>query len=162
MRILEPICEKVPGNSTAKQFLRNSYWSRARAYDRLRKYAESLQDWDRSIQLSPPDERPDSRAGRANTRMHSGAIAEAVAEVNELTMLENWSAAQWYDFACIYSVAAGTMAGKKQEYANRAMELLRKAVNAGYKDAAHLKSDAALDAVRDREDFKTLVSELKP
>jgi hypothetical protein len=33
-------------------------------------------------------------------------------------------------------------------------------VAAGYKDAAHLKQDHDLDALREREDFKKLLAEL--
>ena len=58
------------------------------------------------------------------------------------------------------AVAGGKIADKKQQYADRAMELLRKAVKAGYKDAAHMKKDTDLDALRGREDFKKLLAEL--
>ena len=57
-------------------------------------------------------------------------------------------------------MASGKSAGKKQEYADRAMELLQKAVKAGFKYPAHMKQDKDLDALRDREDFKKLVAEL--
>jgi hypothetical protein len=55
---------------------------------------------------------------------------------------------------------SGRFADKKQEYADRAMELLRKAVNAGYKDAAHMTKDTDLDPLRGREDFKKLMAEI--
>jgi hypothetical protein len=41
------------------------------------------------------------------------------------------------------------------------MELLQKAVQAGYKDVAHMKMDTDLDALREREDFKKLLAELE-
>ena len=71
-----------------------------------------------------------------------------------------WNAGQWYVFACIYAVASGKDAGKKDEYAARAMELLQKAVKAGYKDAAHMAKDKDLDPLRDRADFKKLLDSL--
>ncbi len=45
--------------------------------------------------------------------------------------------------------------------ADRAMQWLQKAVQAGYKDAAHMKKDTDLDPLREREDFKKLVAELE-
>ena len=45
--------------------------------------------------------------------------------------------------------------------ADRAMELLAKAVQAGYKDVAHMKKDTDLDPLRDRDDFKKLIAELE-
>lgn len=41
------------------------------------------------------------------------------------------------------------------------MELLQKAVKAGYNDAAHMAKDADLDSLRGREDFKKLLAKLE-
>jgi tetratricopeptide (TPR) repeat protein len=158
---LEPVYRAEPRDVLSKQFLRNSHGGRALAYEALKKHAEALKDWDRAIELSSPREQGISRAFRANSLLHAGQIAEAVAEVAELTKLDNWNAGQWYDFACVYAVAAGNTADKKQQYADRAMELLHKAVQAGYKDAAHMAKDSDLDSLRDREDFKKLMAELQ-
>ena len=48
-----------------------------------------------------------------------------------------------------------------QDDADRAMQWLHKAVQAGYKDAAHMKKDTDLDPLREREDFKKLLAELE-
>src|SRR5439155_4078489 len=45
--------------------------------------------------------------------------------------------------------------------ADRAMAWLQQAIAAGYMDAAHMKKDKDLDALRDREDFKKLLTELE-
>jgi hypothetical protein len=44
------------------------------------------------------------------------------------------------------------------EEADRAMEWLRKAAAAGYKNVEHMLKDNDLDALRDREDFKELLA----
>jgi hypothetical protein len=41
------------------------------------------------------------------------------------------------------------------------MELLHKAMKAGFKDAAHMRKDTDLDPLRGREDFKKLIAELE-
>lgn len=41
------------------------------------------------------------------------------------------------------------------------MAWLRQAVAAGYKNAAHMKEDKALDVLRDRDDFKKLLAVLE-
>jgi serine/threonine protein kinase/Flp pilus assembly protein TadD len=84
-----------------------------------------------------------------------------LAEVAELIKSPNWTAGQWYDFACIYAVASGKMADQKQEYADRAMELLQKAMAAGYRDGEHIAKDKDLDALRGRADFKKLIADLE-
>jgi tetratricopeptide (TPR) repeat protein len=48
-----------------------------------------------------------------------------------------------------------------EEYAARAMELLRQAVAHGFADAARLKDDPKFEPLQAREDFKKLTSELE-
>jgi tetratricopeptide (TPR) repeat protein len=43
-----------------------------------------------------------------------------------------------------------------------ALEALRKAVAAGYKDVGHLKTDPQLNALRGRDDFNQLIAQLEP
>jgi serine/threonine protein kinase len=46
-------------------------------------------------------------------------------------------------------------------YVDRAMELLRRAVQKGYKDAATLKKEADLEPLRSREDFRKLLADVE-
>jgi tetratricopeptide (TPR) repeat protein len=144
-----------------KALLLDNHSRRARAHAQLKNYADAVKDLDRAIEVSSPAQQANNRAGRAMYRAKAGMVAEAVAEAAELTKSTNWKANQWYDFACIYGVASGKIAEKKVEYADRAMDLLAQAVTAGYKDAAHMKTDTDLDPLRDREDFKKLVVDLE-
>ncbi len=74
-----------------------------------------------------------------------------------------------YDGACFRAVAAAIQAKTPgadaarlaEDDADRAMQWLQKAILAGYKDAAHMKKDTDLDPLRDREDFKKLLTELE-
>ena len=59
------------------------------------------------------------------------------------------------------SLASAKIADKKQEHADREMELLQKAVKAGWKKAEHTARDTDLDPLRAREDFKKLLSDLE-
>jgi serine/threonine protein kinase/Flp pilus assembly protein TadD len=153
--------EHEPRNVDARRFLRDSHKGRAVAYDRLQKYAEAEKDWEKVIELSPSEEQPGFRASRATSRLNAGRAADAVAEVADLTKSSTWNAAQWYEFACVYSVASGMIADKKREYADRAMRLLHEAVRAGWTNVALLRNDHHLDALRDRGEFKKLVADLE-
>jgi hypothetical protein len=66
-----------------------------------------------------------------------------------------------YNAACIYSLASGRVPAKKQEYADRAVELVRRAVELGFKDIEHLKTDTDLDLLRHRDDFKPWLADLE-
>jgi eukaryotic-like serine/threonine-protein kinase len=101
-----------------------------------------------------------SRILLAVSRIDAGQVPEGLAEVSELAKSSDWRSDNWYDFACVYATAAAKSPQKKQEYGDRAMELLNKAVQAGYKNAAWMKQDADLASLHDREDFKQLVGKL--
>jgi serine/threonine protein kinase len=73
-----------------------------------------------------------------------------------------------YKAACYRAVTAAILretdkspnVGKQAKAeADQAMDWLRKAVAAGYKNVGHMKEDRDLDALRDREDFKKLLTE---
>ena len=70
-----------------------------------------------------------------------------------------------YDAACFHALVAGvirdqdpTADGENQSKteADQAMDRLRKAVAAGYRNAAHMAKDADLDVLRKRPDFITV------
>jgi hypothetical protein len=56
---------------------------------------------------------------------------------------------------------AGVSAAEREAETDRAMALLRKTVGLGYRDASGFRTDSALDSLRQREDFKTLLAELE-
>jgi serine/threonine-protein kinase len=77
-----------------------------------------------------------------------------------------------YDAACAYALGSAVVRrdGKvgegdrrrlEQQYASRAVELLRQAIAQGYKNVAHLKKDTDLDTLRGRDDFKELLAQLE-
>jgi hypothetical protein len=79
------------------------------------------------------------------------------------------SGEQWFETACCHAVltglaeqnGAGVSSAEAKTEADQAMASLRKAVDAGYRNAADLRTDSALGALRKREDFKKLVEELE-
>jgi tetratricopeptide (TPR) repeat protein len=160
IRTLTVVYNQDPQLVPAKQFLRQSHWNRAIAYHHLRRFTEAIKDWDKAIELSPIAEQSRPRAARATTRLETGQVAEAVAEVVELTKNAFGDAMCWYNFACFYAIASGKSTEKKQPYADRAIDLLHKAVKAGWSDAAYAAQDTFLDPIRGREDFKKLIEDL--
>lgn len=107
-----------------------------------------------------PSAELEKRAEEAIRRLQSGLIAEAVAEVDDLVQNPNWSDVDWYNFACIYAIASSKILEKDREYSDRAMDMLRKAMAAGFNDIALIEKDTDLDPIRKREDFQKLMTEL--
>jgi len=63
--------------------------------------------------------------------------------------------------AAVIKLTPGAPAARlANEQADGAMDRLKKAVAAGYKDIAHMANDKDLDALRDRGDFKKLIAAL--
>jgi tetratricopeptide (TPR) repeat protein len=158
---LTPIHEKYTDDVQSKRFLRNNHRGRAVAYDHLDRFGEAVKDWDRAVELSPPEEQPQLRAARTYSLMRSGQVARSLAEAGELRKLDVWTAAELYDLACVYSLASAKIPEQKQEHGDRAMELLRRAVSAGWNDVKLTRQDADLDPLRARDDFKKLLADLE-
>jgi eukaryotic-like serine/threonine-protein kinase len=77
-----------------------------------------------------------------------------------------------YDAACFLALCVSLAEKDKQlsdskrkelaqSYGDKAMAALRQAIRNGYKDAAHMKKDTDLDALRGRDDFKKLLGDLE-
>jgi len=84
--------------------------------------------------------------------------------------LKRTDAASLYDAACMRAVTAAVLlANDKSEKAtkaaaaeaDRAMAWLKQAVAAGYKNAAHMKKDTDLNALRNRPDFQKLLAQIE-
>jgi tetratricopeptide (TPR) repeat protein len=102
-----------------------------------------------------------------------GRGAEAVTVYREaakfLAGLPEPSADRLYDLACCHAQlraltdSAGSGLSPKDGAAegDQAVAALRRAVAAGYKDAAHMKQDKDLDSLRGLEDFKKLIADLE-
>jgi tetratricopeptide (TPR) repeat protein len=116
---------------------------------------------------------------RADLRSHDGAemlLAVAMFNVNEGPHEDATGDAEaamtmrpgqpnlLYDAACVFSLASGRVPGdasKAERYAKQAVELLRRSVAAGFQDLSHLKRDTDLAQLRDRPDYKELVTDLE-
>jgi hypothetical protein len=66
-----------------------------------------------------------------------------------------------YEAACVYALASGVPSlgpRQKEDYALRAIQILRKALDKGAFTKKQLLSDKDLDALRDRVDFQQLLA----
>jgi tetratricopeptide (TPR) repeat protein len=101
-----------------------------------------------------------------------GDHEKAADAAEELSRFACDPATDSYDASCFASRCvplvmkdARLTEAKRQElargYADRAMTLLRRAVQQGFKDSAHMKKDTDLDPLRARDDFRKLLQELE-
>jgi tetratricopeptide (TPR) repeat protein len=148
--------------ATAQLYLRNTFGGRAAARAQLGRHAEALADWDRAIALVPAGPIRDFyRLKRCFTLLQLKDHVRATAQANELASLPDVNAFTLVDLARVCALSAAAARGKDQQverYGARAVELLRQAVDKGYKDLPRLKNDPDFAALSQREDFQKLLS----
>ncbi len=84
IRLMAALVEREPRDARARLMLHNAHGGRAYAHQVLKRYAESVRDWDRVVELSEGADRAFNRSCRANTLALSGAHARAAAEAAAL------------------------------------------------------------------------------
>lgn len=129
--------------------------------EQLKKYSEALSDFDKAVSMATQPELRLIRAARVNSLFMGGKITEALTEVDDLSKTLPWRSVEWYLFARVYAKAGGSVAEKREQYLDRAMMMLQKAMESGYKNAAQLKQDNDLALLHDRADFKQLIQKLE-
>lgn len=141
----------------ARNSLSNSHAGRAKVRDRLKRHGEAQSDWTRALELCPDRNRYGFRCGTADSKLRAGKVEEAIAEVEELESIENDNPTHWFRFAKLYAVAGEKVPARKDEFADHALELLRKAVANGFNDAKRIRDDDELTPLRQRDDFQRLM-----
>ena len=168
IEVLRPVSEGEQALGEARVNLRNGYSARAFTLARLGRHAEALEDWDRAIALIGSSDAW-YRLGRSDALARLGEHARGAADADYVAAADGVPPEAMYQTACVYSLcAAAAGADAKlsppereqlvETYSTRAVALLRRAVDSGYSNVAHMEHDPDLDAVRRREDFKKLMA----
>jgi tetratricopeptide (TPR) repeat protein len=166
---LEPVVKKDRRLVVARQFLRNSHLERATALDHLGRHDEATSDWELALKL---DDGSNTLNFRLRISRNKKDAAGCLATAAEYEARKPTGPGAMYDAACNRAVCAAVIpqdpktpaadaARLAKEQADLAMDWLRKAVTAGFRDVEHLKRDKDLDVLREREDFKKLISDLQ-
>lgn len=101
--------------------------------------------------------------GRAVTLARMHEPEQATAGVEGLLRRAD-SAASLYNAACVFAVSAAAPAldpERAEQYAARAVQLLRKAVESGYQELEAMQRDSDSHFVHGRQDFNKLITDLE-
>ncbi len=166
IQTLQALYENDKRMATAKFYLAASLEGRSQAFHRLERYDEAIKDADRALELNLPQLMALLRSDLARSRSRTDKTAEAIAEAMVVATADPKDSFPYYNFvvynlACTYAITSGKIADKQQEYADRAMELLKSAIAAGYNKIDSIAKDLDLDPLRDRDDFKQLLLKLE-
>jgi tetratricopeptide (TPR) repeat protein len=172
LQTLEPFHRKDPSHGMVNHLLSTVHQLRASTMDKVNRYAEALEDWEKAVELDGAGAFK-SRVGRAYALAHLKQHGRAIAEINALLEAKKDDAKTVWDAACIFSLSAAAAAqdgqlpsaqqNRLQEaYAGQAVTLLHKAKEARYfreeTNLRALKKDTDLGNLRSREDFKSFLS----
>jgi tetratricopeptide (TPR) repeat protein/tRNA A-37 threonylcarbamoyl transferase component Bud32 len=141
-------------------------FERARAiHDRLVQANPTVTDYANGLAFSL------TGLGRAHQR--AGQPGPATADLRRAIairdQLSSLSIEARYDLACSHALLAaiatrdgsGLTDAERLAEADKAMDALRRAIKAGYRDIAKMRTDTDLDSLRKREDFQKLMQELE-
>ena len=141
-----------------------------------RMYEEALPHHQAALQANPrhPAYRQffrNNREGLTETLIELGEHGAAAVTASQFLEAAVDPANDTYEAACYFARCVPLAEKNKQlsevkskelaqSYGDKAMAALRPAIQNGYKDAAHMKKDTDLDALRGRDDFKKLLGDL--
>lgn len=123
------------------------YANRGSLLHRLGKTDEANADFEKVLQI---DTLINENSCRHYALFYLGMEAEAFEWMQ--SMIEKYGRDNYYDAACLYSLAGNT---------DKAMEYLRLAFENGYRRFVHIGKDHDLDNIRNLDSFKSLVDEYK-
>jgi serine/threonine protein kinase len=118
----------------------------------------------------PAEEVPGLLDLRVRHLLKEQKLEPAVESAAKMKELAGDKPDQLYKAACAYALCAAAAKDAKKPIANtpdpeelvkEGMALLKQAIAKGHKDAEHMRKNKDLDALRDRVDFKELLTELE-
>ena len=172
---LTPFLSQEPTPATVRQILSFGHWGRAGSLVALSRHSESMNDWERALDLNDGTSNDAINFGAAEARLRMGQkdmdVTGCIAAATQFESLKQTDAEGLYNASYFRAVCAsvvlddpktpsGDAARFAREQADLAMAWLQKAVEAGYDNVEHMKTDADLNALRERDDFKKLLEDL--
>jgi tetratricopeptide (TPR) repeat protein len=176
VRLYQQLHAEQPRTPGPQAELYQARWHRADVLEGLKRHREAAADWAEVLRLERnPAYRPHWRRKLALALARAGDYRRSAAEADELARSGQMPKGGEYDLACADALNAGGVARdeavplavrekRSEQYARRAVALLRRAADAGEfksRDAAQrLAKDEDLAALRERDDFRAFVASL--
>jgi hypothetical protein len=145
--------------SQSTDFLGKSLNGRALSKERALQWLSAADDHRRVVTLVPPKEVP---AIRLDVALCLAKAGEAAAATKELDLVEHDRALSMFETflrARVHAILALLTPDREQEFSNRAVTGLEKALRGGLSRPLERLGDEDFKSLRDRDDFKKLARE---
>jgi tetratricopeptide (TPR) repeat protein len=156
-----------PGVPHDDRWLRETHWNRAVALNWLGRGADALAAMELSLKYTPEAERLNPQMVCARYMAQAGDHKGATKKVRELIgKPPDGDGRRWFYWDAALAYALSVRAAKGDEklqaaYAEEAIALLKRSVDAGFNDVPLMKKDPDVNPIRERADFKAIVAELE-
>jgi tetratricopeptide (TPR) repeat protein len=176
LALVDDALQRDPADQTLRDNALNLHGSRANLLGSLGKYREAAADWVSVIELSSPEARLGYRLMHMLALVRTDDYLQGVAEAETVSPGQaaagKLAAADLYNCACVFSLAAGTSATdqridraerlrRARSYADSSLKWLEQVQATGFFDDAKnrqlAETDADLAALRDRPEFRELL-----
>jgi len=124
-----------------------AYINRGRTYSGKKQYDQAIADCNKAIELDPKYAL--AYAERGDAYYYKKQYDQAIADYNRAIELDPKDASSYYSIACIYSITG------KSAYA---CEWLKRSIDVGFNEWAHLKQDTDFDKIRNTSCYKELMA----
>ena len=155
---LGPAFAKNPTEPTVRLYLRNAHQNRAIAFSKTGRHPEAEAAWVLAFELTVPEGLLMLRSERVAARARAGRTAEVIKEVDVLAADPDCDAEGLYNLGSALALASAADPARRDEYAGRAIDLLKRAKAKGYTDLDKMAKEEDLAALRSRADFQALVA----
>jgi tetratricopeptide (TPR) repeat protein len=156
-----------PDTPDTAKALRWTHWNRAVALNWLGRGADALAAMELSLRYTPEAERLNPQMNCARYMAQAGDHKGAAKKVRGLIgKPPDGDGRRWFywDAALAYALSVRAAEGDEKlqaAYAEEAIALLKRSVDAGFNDVPLIKKDPDLNPIRQRADFKAIVAELE-
>jgi tetratricopeptide (TPR) repeat protein/tRNA A-37 threonylcarbamoyl transferase component Bud32 len=182
--VRQKLAEDIPSKPVHRNALAGVYTSMADVHRMVGSLALARAGYERAIEIREAvvRENPNGplfrsalaqsvrRLGLARGAAGDAALAVGLARraASLLERLRSHTEEQWFELACSHAALAGAAtregsgisSGQGEVEAVKALDLLRRAVAAGYHDADAMAKEVALDPLRERSDFRLLMMDV--
>ncbi len=170
---LEGLLESNSEDSNAREKLHFAVAAHAELNNRIGDFESALSDWDRAIEIAPPAFKVFDQMQRARTRVLSGNVLEGIEAADSILAELDTSDTGAYQTVAIaaqtFALAAQGFAAQldpelrsaSDEFADRAMELIRTRVESAPVKAEYFETCQDFDGIRTRADFNELLENLR-
>lgn len=148
-------------NLAVRALLDQSFHTQTKIHVDAARFDQAIQVAQERLQNTFDDRKPFVKSWLAVILIEGKKVDEAKRLLKDLRPTSWNVATTLYNLACAYSLLAGQETTAKEELRTTAIGELRQAMDAGFRDLQQLKSDPHLKGLRDRDDFKQIITDLE-